>query len=311
MILTVTLNPAIDRTLVLDQLKPGTVNRVRQVQEVMGGKGINVARVLQALGTPAIAAGFVGLDTVDLVKHLLVQEAFETCLFEVAGSTRINTKVFATDNRSTTDLNEPGFHVSQDDLANLAKELRLLASHCDYAVFSGSCPPGLPDDVYTQLIRALSLTIPCALDTDAQWLRPALSACPSLIKPNLEELENTIGQKLSTEREIVQACRHLASEQTIQLILVSLGAEGSLLVAGHDSYRAPALKVTVNGTVGAGDAMLAGFLDAMIRQLSPQEAMAWATACGALAVSSSDRTAINRADASRMARQAFDQVRRL
>jgi 1-phosphofructokinase len=206
-------------------------------------------------------------------------------------------------------MNEPGFCVWPDDVAHLIRKVRLLADKCDYFVFSGSCPPGLPDDVYASLIQELSATAPCALDTDARWLRPGLLASPALIKPNLEELEQTIGQKLVSEQDIIRACTHLATKHAIRLILVSLGVEGSLLVAGHEAYRVPALPVAVQSTVGAGDALLAGFLDALARQFSLQEALAWATACGTMAVSCSDRTVFNRPEAGRLAQQVLNQVR--
>jgi len=146
MITTVTLNPAIDRTVVVEKFAFGEVNRVQSVREDMGGKGINVARILQALGSETKATGFIGHSNIGHVRSLLEQDGLNTDLIEIDAATRTNTKLIETTSRSTTDINEAGFSVDAADIRAIETKIDELSAQSQFIVFSGSLPKGLPTD---------------------------------------------------------------------------------------------------------------------------------------------------------------------
>lgn len=303
MITTVTLNPAIDRTVVVEAFVPGTIIRVRSSREDMGGKGINVARILQSLGSDARATGFIGSRNFSHARSLLERDKIAFDLVQVPAETRQNTKLIEISRRVTTDINESGFTVSTSGLAELKAVIEKYAVLSEYVVFSGSIPPGLASSIYQELIAALPVACRPVLDADGEALLLGLTAQPYLLKPNIHELENALGWALPTPAAIVEASRELIKKHRITYVLVSMGSEGSILVTGEQALFAAPLKVDVKGTVGAGDAMLAGFIHSLASGSSDREALACATACGALAVSKEGTEAISKADVTVLAGQ--------
>lgn len=285
MITTVTLNPAIDRTITVDTFVYGSVNRVGSSREDMGGKGINVARILGALGTECRATGFIGRRNLAQVESLLARDAIRCDLVPVEGTTRLNTKLLESSSRTTTDLNEAGFRVGETELAALKDKIAALAAESTFTVFSGSVPPGLPDTIYRDLVRLAGPACHTVLDADGELLRNGLEASPYLIKPNIHELENALGRRLPEAADIVAAAREIITRHGVTYVLVSMGGDGSILVSANAALKAEPIKVDVRGTVGAGDSLLAGFLHSLARGLAEADALACATACGALAVS--------------------------
>ncbi len=301
MITTVTLNPAIDRTVVVEAFAFGEVNRVQSVREDMGGKGINVARILKALGSPAQATGFIGQANIGHVRALLEQDGLDTDLIEIDAATRTNTKLLDLQTRSTTDINEAGFAVDAAAIAAITAKIDDLSAQSQFMVFSGSLPQGLPSDFYRQLISRVQPPCQSVLDADGILLLEGLKAAPTLIKPNIHELESALETSLETESAIVEACHRLISQYGIVYVLVSMGGAGSILVSQDRAIFAEPLKVEVRGTVGAGDSMLAGFIHCLAQNLGLEQALAWATACGALAVSKVGTESFSREDVERMA----------
>jgi len=285
MITTVTFNPAIDRTVCVEALRTGAVNRVISSRADMGGKGINVARILLALGSQTVAAGFIGARNLSLSSGLLARDGIVADLVRVDAETRQNIKLVENSNHQTTDINEPGFHVSAADLAELTASIRRHAENSDYLVLSGSVPPGVPVTIYRDIALQLPATCKVVIDADGQLLRNGLSARPYLIKPNIHELENALGCSLPTSAAIGNAAKDLIGKYQIHSVLVSMGENGSILATQNTVLHAAALKVKVRNTVGAGDTMLAGFIHSSVCGLSERDALAFATACGALAVS--------------------------
>ena len=303
MITTVTLNPAIDRTVVVDKFVFGEVNRVQSVREDMGGKGINVARILKALGSETTAAGYIGHSNIGHVRSLLEQDGLDTDLIEIAAATRTNTKLIEIASRTTTDINEAGFSVAEADIQAIESKIDELSAQSQFIVFSGSLPKGLPTDFYRQLISRVHPPCQSVLDADGILLLEGLKAAPTLIKPNIHELESALGTQLETESAIVAACRQLIETYGIVYVLVSMGGDGSILVSSDRALFAEPLKVDVRGTVGAGDSMLAGFVHCLSQNLGLEQALSWATACGALAVSKVGTESFSRQDVERMAAQ--------
>jgi len=303
MITTVTLNPAIDRTIVVERFAFGSVNRVVRAREDMGGKGINVARVLVALGSRVLATGFIGHDNLDHVRQLIDRDGIPVDFVTVAGATRQNTKLIEASSQTTTDINEAGFAISEEHLSDLKSRIRSFAAQSSFVVFSGSVPRGLPQDVYRDLIDQVAPVRRTILDADGAHLLAGLAGHPYLIKPNLLELENALGRPLPTQRDIVRAARELSNRYKTAYILVSMGASGSILITADRALHASSVPVIVRGTVGAGDAMLAGFIHGIDTGMTDRESLAWATACGALAVSNEGTETIDKQSVIRLAGQ--------
>ena len=301
MITTVTLNPAIDRTIIVNEFAYGSVNRVASSREDIGGKGINVARILLALGSDAKAVGFIGKSNFPQADALLKSDAIPTEFVYVDAPTRTNTKLFESSTHTTTDINEAGFAVGQEELEDIRKLIIRSAAESSFIVFSGSVPVGLPASVYRELIALVPSHCKTVLDTGGDLLLEGLKSKPFLIKPNIDELESALGRKLAGSREIIDAASELILQYGISYILVSMGAGGSILVMKDQAIFAAPLQVNVKSSVGAGDSMLAGFVHGLTHAFGIEESLAWATACGALAVSQEGTQSFEKADAEKLA----------
>lgn len=301
MITTVTMNPAIDRTITLKKFTYGDVNRVSASREDMGGKGINVSRILLTLGSDSTAIGFIGKSNYTLADTLLRADGIPTNFVFVNAPTRINMKLLDSSKHTTTDINEAGFAVSEKELDDLRHLIDISAAASSFIVFSGSVPKGLPATIYRDLIRRVPTSCKTVLDADGALLMKGLEAEPFLIKPNIHELESALGRPLDGNSAIVEAACELIRQYNITYVLVSLGADGSILVNKDQAVYAAPLPVSVKGTVGAGDSMLAGFIHGLSENYSLSAALAWATACGALAVSQEGTQAFKKEEVQKLA----------
>lgn len=285
MITTVTLNPAIDRTIVVNKLEPGHIHRAVKTIVSMGGKGINVSHSLLTLGMDTIALGFVGSRNASEIEELLRADGIRSDFVSIDALTRTNTKLVDRFSQTTTDINETGFSVEKSDFDALIGKILQYAGQSAYMVFSGSVPVGLTPDCYHKLISLVSGSCKVILDADHLLLREALSASPYMIKPNIAELENCVSRKFRTKEEIITVTRSLLIHNGIEIGLVSLGNQGSILVTAKTAYFSAPIAVRVKGTVGAGDAMLAGFLYGLSQDENDLvEALSLATLCGTSAV---------------------------
>ncbi|HHV13333.1 MAG TPA: 1-phosphofructokinase [Clostridiales bacterium] len=284
MITTVSLNPAIDKTILLTDFERGGVNRITSYREDIGGKGINVAKILNRLEVPSRVCGFIGSQNRTLVADLLSHEYLDYDFIEVDGLTRTNTKIVELDRSITTDLNEPGFYINEKLMPRLKEKLLLLARQSDYVVFSGSIPQGLSNETYKDLITTISNASKAVLDADGPLLVEGMEASPYMIKPNIHELEAAFDISLDSDTKIISFGKSLAKRYGIHLILVSMGEKGSLLITENECFQAGPIKVEVKSTVGAGDSMLAGMLYGIHSGLSLDKSLAYAAASGTLAV---------------------------
>lgn len=284
MITTVTLNPAIDKTVVLEELKKGEVNRIKEILVDMGGKGINVAKILSSLGSEARALGFIGRSNLGEVEDLIRHYGIETDFVVIDAATRVNTKVIDMKTQETTDLNEAGFLVDDDKVAEVMAHLEADAEASDFIVISGSAPKGVAPTVYRDMILAVKGRAKVVLDAEGPLLLEALPAGPDIIKPNIHELEAAVGRELGSDEAIIAVAKDWIERYGIQQVLVSMGGDGSLLVSGDIVLKAMPIKVDVKGTVGAGDSMVAGFVHGLMHG-SLERALAYGAACGTLAVS--------------------------
>ncbi|HAM64130.1 MAG: 1-phosphofructokinase [Firmicutes bacterium GWF2_51_9] len=285
MITTVTLNPAIDRTLYLDHFRPGEVNRVSSIIETIGGKGINVSRTLHSLGIPTRATGFIGSRNQYRVDELFHESGIDVDFATIDATTRTNTKVVDLHNRSTTDLNEPGMKVEEDQILEWIAGFDESVDSSEYVVLSGSLPVGCPSDTYRKIQNRFKGRTRFVLDADLQALCEGIDGGPYLIKPNLNELREAFDVTLADEHEIIAFSRKLIQTYGITVVLVSMGEDGGLLIMKERAYRADALKVELKSTAGAGDAMLAGCLYGLAMDLPLNDVLRVAVICGSLACS--------------------------
>lgn len=280
MITTVCLNPAFDRTIELDSFRLHEVNRARSVRTDAGGKGINVALVLMNLGAHARCLWCAPENGRDQMRTALDRFGLCHVPIEVPGTLRTNT-IFVTP-EGTTDLNESGAQMPEEQLEQVLSFCVAESRDSHFAVLTGSLPPGCPKGTYAELIRRLE--VPAVLDVAGPELLLGLEAHPFLIKPNDEELEKTLGRPVKTREDVCMAARELQARGA-QHVLVSLGAKGAMLFADRKVYSSEALPVTVRSTVGAGDAMLAGFLYGLEQSGDFRHAFACGVAAGSAAVS--------------------------
>ncbi len=284
MIYTVTLNPAIDKTVLLPEFTPGQVNRVQNIRVEAGGKGVNVSKCLKALDEPSVAmivtAGQVGQQLTNLpeLAGIPVLQA------KTLGQTRTNLKIVDPTQGQTTDINEPGPQVEEKALAQLLEKLLARARPGDIVVLSGSLPPGAPVQTYADWVAALSRKgMKVFLDADAEPMALGIGAGPYLIKPNEAELSRVLGRDLQTLEAQVEAGKELQN-RGIARVVISMGASGALFLTEEGVYQAQSLSVTVKSTVGAGDAMVAALAVAESRGMPMEEAIRLAMAMGAASV---------------------------
>jgi len=284
MIASICMNPAFDKTVEVDALTPGAVNRIRALRIDMGGKGINVAVAAQRLGLDARCVGCMGQEGAASLTALMDQEGLDHRFLTVPGAIRTNLKVVSRDGQGVTEFNEPGSPLTADALAQFFALACAEAAQADYTVMTGSLPPGCPAVTYRDLIRAIG-GARCVLDTEGDELRLGAEAHPFLIKPNLHELERTLGTELRTLRAIRDAAL-IFLRKGVSHVVVSMGAMGAMYVGPAQTLYAPALRVEPRSTVGAGDAMVSGLL----LGLSQGEDFASAFRCGVAAGAASVMT---------------------
>lgn len=282
MIYTVTMNPALDKTVEIPSLTVDSVNRITTMRTDPGGKGINVSKVIQKLGKESTATGILGGNTGKAIRSALEDLKIKADFRFVEGETRTNLKVIDPVNHTNTDLNEPGVTVSGEILNELLEDLLLKVQKEDIVVLSGSLPKGSPQDTYGTWIKACKKAgAKVILDADRELLSEGLQASPYLIKPNHHELSELMGERLETPDELAGAARSLMEKYNIAKVVVSMGGDGALYVTEQETIYAEGLKVPVKSTVGAGDSVVAALAVSEESGRSLEDTVRLSTACGA------------------------------
>lgn len=274
MIYTVTCNPALDLAVRLDSLHIGGLNRTAGATLVPGGKGVNVSRVLVALGEDTQAHGFVAGSNGAMLEGALRQMGVPTAFIRLPqGQTRINVKLYG---EQETELNAPGPAVSHPQVEELLCELSRLKKD-ELVCLCGSLPPGMEADSYARMLAAVDARV--IVDTAGEALLCALGEKPWLVKPNRDELAALVGRKLPTLEDVIVAAEWLR-QKGAENVLVSLGGDGALLCAGEKRLYQAAPQGEVIGTVGAGDSLVAGFAAGWQRHGDWAQALRLGVACG-------------------------------
>jgi len=292
MILTVTANPSIDRTIELaGPLQRGEVHRAARVIDQPGGKGVNVSRVVMAAGLPTVALLPARSDDPFLAR--LTAAALPHQPVSVDGTVRTNITLAEPDG-TTTKINEPGASISANAAALLLSTILVRAEAADWLALCGSLPPGLDDDWYARLISEMTeRQCRIAGDTAGAPLSAAVGGRPDLLKPNAHELAEIAGgdgaameaAAADGDPSIAADVARTVADRTGGSILTTLGGSGALLTTPDGTWYAEAPRITVRSTVGAGDASLAGYLIAHQRGASPEELLRSAVAHGSAAAS--------------------------
>ena len=258
MIYTVTFSPAIDYVVDVENLELGGINRSLGEHMMPGGKGINVSIVLSNLGKKSVATGFLGGFTGDYIKSELVARNIESGFIEVEGNTRINVKLRG---KEETAINGQGPHISEEKVEELMLQLEKLTSD-DLLVISGTVPKTLPNDIYERILeRIKGNNVTLIVDATKDILLNTLKYRPLLVKPNKEELEEMFSTRIRSDEELIATAKKLL-DLGAKNVIVSLGGDGALLVGeGIEAKLLPAPKGKVVNTVGAGDSLVAGFVD--------------------------------------------------
>jgi 1-phosphofructokinase len=283
-IVTVTLNPALDRTLYLPNFTLGKVNRVENERTDPGGKGINVAKVISALNHPVLVTGFLGKKNAEPFQEYFRHESILDHFVDTLGENRVNIKIADSETDVVSELNFPGITPTKKDLENLQITLQKLAVKHKWFVFSGSLPPAIPTDTYATFIQMLhSYDCNVILDTSGPALAAGIAARPFAVKPNLPELSQLMHAPMESDKDILGAVKELLN-QGISQVAISLGEKGALVGNCQQILRAKAPSVPVSSTVGAGDAFVAGFSIGQARSLSLTDSVCLATASAGASV---------------------------
>lgn len=276
MIYTITLNPSVDYIVEVEELNIGGLSRMKRDLKLPGGKGINVSRVLNQLGAENTALGFLGGFTGRYVNDRLQEERMSTDFVTIANDTRINIKL---KHGEETEINGLGPDISEAEAEQLLQKLSALQKD-DIVILSGSIPPSLGEDFYERLIRVSKQRgAEFVIDTTGEALLKALKHRPLLVKPNHHELAELYDTELNSMEDVVVYGRKLLGAGA-KNVLVSMAAEGALLITESAVYHAKVPAGQVKNSVGAGDSMIAGFVGTLVQTGDPLAAFRIGVAAG-------------------------------
>ncbi|MBV9818251.1 MAG: 1-phosphofructokinase family hexose kinase [Solirubrobacterales bacterium] len=284
MIITVTLNSAMDKTLEVPSFTPGRRHRTVDQTTMPGGKGVNIARAIKRLGQPVIATGFAGGATGTRIVEALTDESILNDFVRIDDESRTNTAVLDPTTGLQTEINERGPAVSAQELELLREKLLYLARGASICVFAGSLPRGVDHAVYSDLIREVGrLGVTTMIDSDGEPLRLAMRAEPDLVSPNELEAEELVGQEFNDDGDHANAVVEMVRRGAREAIMtVSDGCYAHILEGGARAiYRVRVEEQEARSAVGSGDAFLAGYVSARYAGQPPIDCLRFGVACGA------------------------------
>lgn len=283
MILTVTLNAAIDKRYVVEGFRTGEVNRVKECTYVPGGKGLNVSKPASIYGAEVVATGFAGGHAGAYIEDALKPFGIRSAFYHVDAESRSCINIWDEVNQVQTEFLEPGFTLTEEDFAGFEAKFRQLVQEAKVVAMSGSVPKGLDGTAYQRLVKIVKdAGIPVILDTSGKLLEMGIEAIPTMIKPNIDEIRMLTGKRCDDISEIIEAARAI-HERGVKIVAVSLGADGSLAVGDDGIFRARVPKIDAVNTVGCGDSMIAGFALGLSKGLPLEETLRFASAISAAA----------------------------
>jgi 1-phosphofructokinase family hexose kinase len=284
MIITVTLNAAIDKSLSVPNFRLGRRHRTVEQRTIAGGKGVNIARTLKALGQPVIATGFAGGATGTHIVEQLTEESILNDFVRIREESRTNTSVLDPTNGQQTEINERGPSVSEPEVELFRDKLLYLARGAAIVVFAGSLPRGVEPDLYAALIGELQgMDVTTVIDTDGEPLRQAVRAEPDVVSPNMLEAEELVGHEFAGEEERSLVVREIAALGAHEAIMtLPDGCFAQVLIDGQPRLKRARIEPREPiAKSGSGDAFLAGYLAARYEGRAPDQCLRFGVACGA------------------------------
>ncbi|MBK5093510.1 MAG: 1-phosphofructokinase family hexose kinase [Actinobacteria bacterium] len=283
MIYTVTLNPTLDITYVLEEVSFGEPVKANDVLKNPGGKGINVSRVLRSMGMDSVATTIVGGYVGEEVLHLLQKEGLILQVVKIENETRTNVVVYGRKDEKELVIRAAGPPVKDTETERITSFIFNVAISPELLVLSGSLPPGVKKDIYSSLINeAKTRGVKVVLDSDGRPFKFGVEAGPYLIKPNRVELQYLAGREMRDDAAIREFCEGLL-EKGLEIVVVSLGSEGAMMITREGAWKGTVPSVAEN-TVGAGDSMVAGLLIGIVQSKPLEEMFRMGLACGVSAV---------------------------
>lgn len=280
MILCVNLNAAIDKTIVVTTFELGEIHRPEAVKSLAGGKGCNVARALQQLGEEPVVTGWVGGTAGQFIENGLQQEGIQTDFVYTDFESRTCTSILDGRNQTMTEIYEKGDPVPAVKVAEMLARFEEIVGGYTAVILSGSIPPGVPQDIYAQLINiAHKAGVPAFLDSSKEALLQGVAAKPFLIKPNETEVAILTGRELETIADFAAAAAELATRYET-IVVLSLGKDGAIAAKGNEVVHVQNPLVEAKSAVGSGDCMLAGLTYGFAHGLSLVEAVKYGVAAG-------------------------------
>lgn len=279
-ILTVTLNPAVDKTYETQSVMVGNVNRMRSVINIAGGKGINVTKILREYDYPVIATGFLGGYPGKFIEEEMLKRGVTCGFLHLSEDTRSNMNILA-DDGFVTEILEPGPVVSRQSQREFLARYEGLLERCMLVILSGSLPVGVDTNMYQRLvIGAREAGVPVYLDSSGESMRFGMEAKPQLIKPNWKELEYLAGHKIEDREELIEAA-HQIHQEGIEKVVVSMGSKGLVSVSDEGVYYARAEHIKAVNTVACGDSVVASYAMSYWLEESDKDALLRACAISA------------------------------
>lgn len=281
MILTVTLNAAIDKRYVVEEYKPGQVNRVKECAYTPGGKGLNVSKPASIAGAEVVATGFVGGYSGKYIEAALQPFGIQSEFYHLEAESRSCINIWDEKNQQQTEFLEPGFTVSEEEFQAFLQEFRELVKRASVVTMSGSAPKGVPVDCYKRMVEICKEeSRKVILDTSGALLEKGITALPTMIKPNQDEIKMLTGKACDSLEDIMEAATKL-HKTGIEIVAVSLGGDGCIVACKDGIYRGVVPKIHAVNTVGCGDAMIAGFALGLAENASIEDTIRKASAVSA------------------------------
>ncbi|WMJ82256.1 1-phosphofructokinase [Clostridium sp. MB40-C1] len=279
MITTITFNPSIDKHYILDDLIKGEVTRAKEVQNTAGGKGLNVSRVIRLLGESVTATGFLGGNSGDFIVDKLSELKINNRFIKVKGETR-SCLAIITKELAQTEILEPGPTIQEDEMAEWVKAYDEILEDSSIICASGSLPRGLSVSTYGEIIKKANIKgAKFLLDTSGEALKKGIESKPYFIKPNIDELKAITGESINSDNDVLKIIDKI-HDKGIKLVMVSLGANGSIAGFNGKKYRIYVPKIKAVNPVGSGDSMVAGIAVALERGYNIEDVLAFASATG-------------------------------
>lgn len=299
MILTVTLNPCIDKSSKVEKIKPESKLRCTEVVNEPGGGGINVSKALQKLQTPSVALFPAGGNNGNMLCHMLKEEGILFHAVDTKVETRENWIMLETSTNSQFRFTFPGREVMEETIITLVDQIRSFAP--TFVVASGSLPPGLPDYFYGLIVKnATAVGAKCIVDTSGPALQALKGKHAYLIKPNISELCKMLHIDWLDKVDVPNAAQQAIADGFAEIIVVSMGPDGAWMVSKDHRYFVPAPPVEKKSTVGAGDSMVAGITYMLQKNMPLRDAIRFGVACGSAATMNDGTQLFKKEDAEKL-----------